>query len=142
MAERLPADISPTEPPKSTAATTWPGWRQRGTDLWGRIRNLSDRALASYLALDETRVAAQMSLVSEVAIAYLTLRVDQALLTLTSDTLATQKRSYELTAQLRKQAAPRNSTCASRRFHCVPPRPTMRFIPDRQPATAMPWYCC
>ena len=69
-------------------------------DLWGRIRSLSDRALASYLALDETRIATQMSLVSEVASAYLTLRADQELLRLTSDTLATQKRSYDLTTQL------------------------------------------
>ena len=41
-----------------------------------------------------------MSLVSEVASAYLTLRADQELLRLTSDTLATQKRSYGLTTQL------------------------------------------
>lgn len=101
VAERLPADISPTGTTQinrrydvAGVATAWE------LDLWGRIRNLSDRALASYLALDETRVAAQMSLVSEVAIAYLTLRGDQTLLNLTSDTLATQKRSYELTAQL------------------------------------------
>ena len=87
VAERLPADISPTGTTQinrrydvAGVATAWE------LDLWGRIRNLSDRALASYLALDETRVAAQMSLVSEVAIAYLTLRADQALLTLTSDT--------------------------------------------------------
>ncbi|MCS9404998.1 efflux transporter outer membrane subunit, partial [Pseudomonas aeruginosa] len=52
------------------------------------------------LALDETRIATQMSLVSEVASAYLTLRADQELLRLTSDTLATQKRSYGLTTQL------------------------------------------
>ncbi|MFX5777105.1 TolC family protein, partial [Acinetobacter baumannii] len=51
-------------------------------------------------ALDETRIATQMSLVSEVANAYLTLLDDQELLRLTSDTLATQKRSYDLTAQL------------------------------------------
>ena len=36
-------------------------------DLFGRIRSLSDKALESYLALDETRTATQLSLVAEVA---------------------------------------------------------------------------
>ena len=69
-------------------------------DVWGRIRSLSNQALASYLAMDETRIATQMSLISEVANAYLTLRADQELLQLTGETLGTQKRSHELTAQL------------------------------------------
>ena len=47
-------------------------------DLFGRIRSLSDKALESYLALDETRTATQLSLVAEVANAYLTLRADRA----------------------------------------------------------------
>jgi multidrug efflux system outer membrane protein len=99
--ERVPADLSTTGQSdvlrRYDVAGVTAAWE---LDLWGRIRSLNDRALASYLALDETRIATQMSLVSEVASAYLTLRADQELLRLTSDTLATQKRSYGLTTQL------------------------------------------
>ncbi|MBY4898617.1 efflux transporter outer membrane subunit [Cupriavidus sp. AU9028] len=101
VSERLPADLSTTGNGavlrRYDVAGVTAAWE---LDLWGRVRSLSDRALASYLALDETRIATQMSLVSEVANAYLTLRADQELLRLTHDTLATQKRSYDLTNQL------------------------------------------
>lgn len=100
-AERIPADLSTTDEAhigrRYEVAGVTAAWE---LDLWGRIRNLSDQALASYLALDETRIATQMSLVSEVASVYLTLRADQELLRLTNETLATQKHSYELTARL------------------------------------------
>ncbi|WP_338615378.1 efflux transporter outer membrane subunit [Pigmentiphaga sp. CHJ604] len=100
-AERVPSDLSATGGAhiarRYEVAGVAAAWE---LDLWGRIRSLGDRALASYLALDENRIATQMSLVSEVANAYLTLRADQELLRLTNDTLATQQRSYELTAQL------------------------------------------
>ena len=69
-------------------------------DLWGRIRSLSDQAREAYFAVEENRTAAQLSLVAEVANAYLTLRADQAMLRLSQDTLATQKTSYDLTYQL------------------------------------------
>ena len=89
--ERVPADLSTTGQSdvlrRYDVAGVTAAWE---LDLWGRIRSLSDRALASYLALDETRIATQMSLVSEVASAYLTLRADQELLRLTSDTLAAE----------------------------------------------------
>ena len=67
-----------------------------------QLLNISreENMMTGEVTLDETRIATQMSLVSEVASAYLTLRADQELLRLTSDTLATQKRSYDLTTQL------------------------------------------
>ena len=43
-------------------------------DFFGRVRSLSDAALASYLATEEARQAAQISLVAEVAKAYFTER--------------------------------------------------------------------
>ena len=99
--ERVPAGLSATDSAyvsrRYDVAGVTAAWE---IDLWGRIRSLSDQALATYLALDETRIATQMSLVSEVASAYLTLRADQELLRLTNDTLATQQRSFDLTAQL------------------------------------------
>ncbi|BBK41353.1 adeC/adeK/oprM family multidrug efflux complex outer membrane factor [Allostella vacuolata] len=66
-------------------------------DLFGRVRNLRDAALESYFSLDETRTAAQIALVSQVANAYLTLLADAQLLRLTRETLASQRESYELT---------------------------------------------
>ncbi|EAU5968507.1 multidrug efflux transporter outer membrane subunit MdsC [Salmonella enterica] len=100
-AGRTPADLSVTDEPEinrryeAAGATT--AWE---LDLWGRVRSLSDQALAAYMALDETYIAARMSLVSEVASAWLTLRADRELLRLTEDTLAAQKSSYTLTTQL------------------------------------------
>ncbi len=98
--ERVPADLSTAGVTRINrrheAAGVASAWE---LDLWGRIRSLSDRALASYLALAETRIATQMTLVAEVANAYLSLCADQALLHLTADTLETQRRSYELTVQ-------------------------------------------
>ncbi|EAR1071839.1 multidrug transporter [Salmonella enterica subsp. enterica serovar Typhimurium] len=100
-ASRTPADLSVMDESEinrryeAAGATT--AWE---LDLWGRVRSLSDQALAAYMALDETYIAARMSLVSEVASAWLTLRADRELLRLTEDTLAAQKSSYTLTTQL------------------------------------------
>ncbi|EKB5678752.1 efflux transporter outer membrane subunit [Salmonella enterica] len=98
---RVPADVSAAQTTDinrrydlSGATTAWE------LDLWGRIRSLDDQALARYMALDETRIAMKISLVSAVAGAYLTLRADQELLQLTKKTLTSQQRSSELTRQL------------------------------------------
>ncbi len=65
-------------------------------DLFGRIRNLSEAALEEYLALEETHRSTQISLVAEVANAWLTLAADRDLLTLAEETLASQQATYEL----------------------------------------------
>lgn len=100
-AGRTPADLSVTDEPETNrryeAAGATTAWE---LDLWGRVRSLSDQALAAYMVLDEMYIAARMSLVSEVASAWLTLRADRELLRLTEDTLAAQKSSYTLTTQL------------------------------------------
>jgi len=62
-------------------------------DLFGRVRSLSEAALQSYFAVEENRRAAQISLISEVASAYLTLAADEDLLGLASDTLKTREDS-------------------------------------------------
>lgn len=99
--QRLPANVSPSGTTQITRSYDVNGavsaWE---LDLWGRVRSLSDRALATYLALDETRIAARLSLLAEVTNAYLTLRADQELLQLAHDTLSTQKRTYALTQAL------------------------------------------
>jgi multidrug efflux system outer membrane protein len=69
-------------------------------DLFGRVRNLSDAALAQYLATEEARKATQISLVSSVSNAYLQLLADEELLAITQQALATRNESMRLT-QLR-----------------------------------------
>jgi multidrug efflux system outer membrane protein len=69
-------------------------------DLFGRVRNLSRAALAQYLATEEARRAAQISLVSSVASVYLQLLADEELLKITRQTLETRQESMRLT-QLR-----------------------------------------
>lgn len=66
-------------------------------DLFGRLRNLREQALQTYLALDETRRATQISLVAEVATAYATLLADQLRLHIAEETRDSQQRSLDLT---------------------------------------------
>jgi multidrug efflux system outer membrane protein len=66
-------------------------------DLFGRVRSLRRSALEEYLSLDETRQSAHLSLVSEVANAWLTLVADEELLKLTRETLQSQQSSFDLT---------------------------------------------
>jgi multidrug efflux system outer membrane protein len=65
-------------------------------DLFGRIRSLGDAAAAQYLASEEGRKAAQISLVAAVANTYLSLLADEELLAITRDTLATREDSFRL----------------------------------------------
>ncbi len=66
-------------------------------DLFGRIRSLSHAALQQYFSSGETRRSVQLTLVAEVATAYLTVLSDQTLLDITRDTLKSQEESYALT---------------------------------------------
>ncbi|HET6490095.1 MAG TPA: efflux transporter outer membrane subunit [Syntrophales bacterium] len=65
-------------------------------DLFGRIRGLKDAALEQYLATEQARASAQISLVSEVANTYLTLAADRENLKLAQSTLETQRSTYEM----------------------------------------------
>jgi multidrug efflux system outer membrane protein len=66
-------------------------------DLWGRVRSLSHAALETYLSQQESRRAAQLSLIAEIAEAYLTLAADRDLQGLAANTLKSQQDSYALT---------------------------------------------
>lgn len=65
-------------------------------DFFGRIRSLKDAALQEYLATEQARRSAQISLVAEVANTYLTLAADRDLLKLAQETLRAQEASYNL----------------------------------------------
>ena len=66
-------------------------------DFFGRIASLKDAALAQYLATEESRRAAQISLIGAVASGWLTLLADDELLELTRQTLGTREESVRLT---------------------------------------------
>jgi outer membrane protein, multidrug efflux system len=89
--ERSGGDI-----PLSQAYTAGVGLAAFELDLFGRVRNLSHAALQGYLAQEETRRAAQLSLIAEVASAYLTLAADQELRQLAQATLEAHEKSQEL----------------------------------------------
>ena len=72
------------------------GFTSYELDLFGRIRSLNHARLQQYLGYVETRRSAQISLVSEVANAYLTLLADQNLFQITQDTLSSQRESLKL----------------------------------------------
>ena len=65
-------------------------------DLFGRVRNLSEAALSQFLATEEARKTAHISLVASVANTYLTMLADDELLALTQQTLKTREESDRL----------------------------------------------
>ncbi|MDB5754326.1 MAG: multidrug transporter [Massilia sp.] len=65
-------------------------------DLFGRVRNLSEAALAQFLATEEARKSAHISLVASVANTYLSVLADDELLALTRQTLAAREESLKL----------------------------------------------
>lgn len=65
-------------------------------DFFGRVRSLNEAALAQYLATREARQAAQISLVAEVAKAYLTKRAYAEQQALAQKTLQGRESAYDL----------------------------------------------
>ena len=69
-------------------------------DLFGRLKSLSDAKLQQYLATAETARAARVTLIAETATAYLTLATDRSRLVVAQETMASGKRTMDLTEQL------------------------------------------
>lgn len=69
-------------------------------DFFGRIRSLKQQALEQYLATEEARRSAQISLVSEVARVYFALAADRENLRLARSTLRNQQEMYNLIKKL------------------------------------------
>jgi multidrug efflux system outer membrane protein len=72
------------------------GFTSYELDLFGRIRSLNHAKLQQYLGYVETRRSTQISVIAEVANAYLTWLADQKLLRITEDTLSSQQESLKL----------------------------------------------
>jgi len=78
-------------------------------DLFGRIRSLNAAALNEYLGSEAAVRSARLTLVAEVASAWLTLATDRSLLAIAEDTEANATRSVDLTrARLQGGIAPRS----------------------------------
>lgn len=77
-----------------TAGIAFSAWE---IDFFGRIASLGEAALAQFLATEEGRKAAQVSLIANVANTWLNLAADEELLALTQQTLATREESLRLT---------------------------------------------
>ena len=70
-------------------------------DLFGRVRSLKRQALEQYLATEQARSAAQISLVAAVAGSYLDLAADRDNLRLAQATFDAQQVTYELISRSR-----------------------------------------
>ncbi len=77
-------------------------------DLFGRIRSLTGAALDRYFATEAAARATRLTLVGDIADAWLTYASDQSLLKIAQDTVASSQRSVTLTnARLRGGVSPR-----------------------------------
>jgi len=68
-------------------------------DMFGRVQSLKDQALENYLAQEETQRSTQLSLIANVATAYMTLLADNDLLRLAEQTAKSYEQSYQLIEQ-------------------------------------------
>jgi len=95
---------------KASSATTLPGADRTShiysvdagfsafeIDLFGRVRNLTKAALDQYLATEEGARATRITLIAEIASAYLTMAADQDQLRISQGTLESFRQSLDLT---------------------------------------------
>ncbi len=97
-ASRTPADLSSSG--RAVTARNYTatlGFSAYELDLFGRVRSLKEQALESFLSTAEARRSTQISLIAEVATAWLTLASDQDRLRLAQETLKSQLSTYQLT---------------------------------------------
>ncbi|MDO6506561.1 efflux transporter outer membrane subunit [Colwellia sp. 4_MG-2023] len=96
--QRLPSDLSSTgsaQISESYSATV--GMTAYELDLWGKVRNQSDQALQTLYASEQTQTSVKISLISELANAWLNYAADKEQLTLAMETLKSQQASLALT---------------------------------------------
>jgi multidrug efflux system outer membrane protein len=97
--QRLPRDLRPGGPDSSSISSQYQaglGLTTFEIDLFGRLRSLSEAAYQQFLATEQAQRSVQISLVGEVAQAYLNLRAAEVQLDLTRKTLDSRQESYDL----------------------------------------------
>jgi multidrug efflux system outer membrane protein len=100
VSQRVPPDFR--APGQSAEINTYGvgvGFTAYELDFFGRVRSLKEAALQDFLATEEARRSAQISLVAEVANAYLTLQADQELLRISQETLAAQQSAADMVSR-------------------------------------------
>ena len=98
--QRLPADLIGTgnaQINQQYSATV--GITSYELDFWGKVRNQSEQALQQLYSTEQAQLSSQISLVAELANAWLTYAADQQLLELAAHTLHSQQKTLELTEQ-------------------------------------------
>jgi multidrug efflux system outer membrane protein len=98
--QRLPADLTSTgsaQINQQYSATV--GITSYELDFWGKVRNQSEQALQQLYATEQAQLSSQISLVAELANAWLSYAADQQLLELATHTLHSQQKTLELTEQ-------------------------------------------
>ncbi|MDG9758062.1 efflux transporter outer membrane subunit [Pseudomonas sediminis] len=104
--QRLPADQSQTGRSEVTSVyQVGLGLAEYEVDLFGRVRNLSESALETYLATEEATRATQISLIAEVIQAYLTRDGALRRKALVEQTLDSRLASLELVSRRREAGA-------------------------------------
>jgi len=95
-AQRVPADLAGGEADTRRQYSADVGFAAYELDFFGRIRSLNAQALEQYLGTEEARRSAQISLVAEVASAWLALAAERERLALAQNTLETRQQSHAL----------------------------------------------
>ena len=97
LIQRIPASLSTTgQAETSHQYSVGLGFAAYEIDLFGRVRSLKEEALEQFFATAEARRSAQISLVAQVASAYLTLAADEEHLKIAQQTFESQQASYNL----------------------------------------------
>lgn len=95
--QRIPVDLSPGG--KSVVTEQYNvglGLSTYEVDLFGRVRSLKDQALEQYLSTEQAQRSLRISLVSQMAAAWLAMAADRERLSLARMTLANQMEAYKL----------------------------------------------
>nr|WP_236581421.1 efflux transporter outer membrane subunit [Hydrogenophaga sp. BPS33] len=98
---RTPGDLSSSgNPTTSTQITAQLAITSFELDLWGRVRNLNEAALQQFLQSEANQQNVRITLVADVANAWLNLAANQSRLKLAQDTLAGREKAYQLTERI------------------------------------------
>jgi len=96
--QRLPGDLSSTgEAAISSQYSATVGITSYELDIWGKVRNQSAQALQNLYSTELSQYSTQVSLISELANAWLNYATDLQLLELAKETLTSQQESLSLT---------------------------------------------
>jgi multidrug efflux system outer membrane protein len=99
--KRIPADLSGTGAANiSRQVGASVGFTSYELDFFGRVSSLKEQALQTYLQTEDAQKSVQISLIAEVAKAWISLAANQERLTVTEQTMLSRQQSYDLTKKI------------------------------------------